>query len=80
VNAASVGKERGAYRVVWGNVKETDHLENQGRDGRYQNGSYRTRMTKREVDPTKVRHKFPAFVDTVLNIYVPSNAVNFLNS
>jgi len=28
------GERRGAYRVWWGNLRERDHLENPGLDGR----------------------------------------------
>jgi hypothetical protein len=27
------GEKRNAYRVLWGNMKERDHLEEVGRDG-----------------------------------------------
>jgi len=32
--AACLGERRGVCRVWWGNLKETDHLEDPGVDGR----------------------------------------------
>jgi hypothetical protein len=33
-HVASMGERRGAYRVWWGNLRETDHFEDPGVDGR----------------------------------------------
>jgi hypothetical protein len=33
-HVASLGKKKNAYRVWWGNLKEIDHLEDLGIDGR----------------------------------------------
>jgi hypothetical protein len=33
-HVAGMGERRGAYRVWWGNLRERDHLENPGLDGR----------------------------------------------
>jgi len=30
----SYRERRGVYRVWWGNLRERDHLEDQGKDGR----------------------------------------------
>jgi hypothetical protein len=33
-DVADMGERRDAYRVSWGNVRERDHLEDPGIDGR----------------------------------------------
>jgi len=33
-NVAHTGESRGTYRVLWGNMRERDHLEDAGVDGR----------------------------------------------
>jgi len=33
-HVACMGSRRGAYRVLWGNLSERDHLEDLGTDGR----------------------------------------------
>jgi hypothetical protein len=33
-NLAIMGERRGVYRVWWGNLRERDHMEHPGADGR----------------------------------------------
>jgi hypothetical protein len=67
------GGERGAYRVLLGNVRERDHFEDLGINGRIilkwifktWNGGMD------QIDLVQDRERWRAFVNVIMNFHVP---------
>jgi hypothetical protein len=75
-----MGERRCAYRVLWGDLREGDHLEDHNMDGKiilnliFKKWNGNTDW----IDPAQGRDWWRAFVNTVMNLQVPQNAGNFL--
>ena len=70
---ASVGWRKGAHRVWWGNLRERDHMEDSGVDGRI---IFRCILRNLEgdtdwIDVTQDRDRWRALVNAVMNLRVP---------
>jgi hypothetical protein len=67
-----MGERRGAYRALVGNLREGDHLEDPGVDGRIILKWIFERLEGVDwVDLAQNRDRWRAFVYTVMNLRVP---------
>ena len=68
--------------LLWGKLRERDHLEDQGVDGRILlSGSSRSGMWRMDwIELAQNRDSRRALVNAVLNMCVPYNAENFYTS
>jgi hypothetical protein len=78
-----MGEGRGATRFWWGDLREGDHLEDPGVDGRI---ILKWILIKRDgggmdwIDMAQDSDRWRAVVNAVMNLRVPQNAGNFLTS
>ena len=80
-HVASKGKRGGAYRILVGSLRERDHLEESGVDGRKI-----LRLILRKcnggvewIDLAQYRDGWRALVNAVMNVLFPSNEGEFLD-
>ena len=78
---AGVRERRGLKRILMRKLRERDHLEDAGVDGRITQRWIFSEMVSMElIVLAQDRQRWRAFVKAVVKVWVPQNAGNFLNS
>ena len=72
-HVARMGERRGAYRVWWGNLRDGDHLEDPGVDGRiiFKVDFRQVGWVMDWIDLAQDRDRWRALVNAAMNIRVP---------